>query len=65
MFRDFAARKELTLPALEEIMLTYDANMDDAYKKQCDKPLAKTEKAGVVLHLMPGLSFATISWDEE
>lgn len=65
MFRDFAAKKEFTLPALEEIILTCTASADDTYKEQCDKLLAEIEKAGVVLHLMPWLSFVTITWDGE
>ena len=65
MFRDFAARKKSTSPTLEEIILTSTISVDDAYKEKCDKLHAETEKAGVVLHLMPWLSFATITWDGE
>ena len=65
IFRDFAARKESTLPALEEILLTCPASADATYKEQCTRLLAETEKAGVVLNLVPWLSFATITWDGE
>ena len=61
MFRHFAARKESTLPALEEIYLSCPASADDAYKGQCARLLAETEKAGVVLHLQPWPSPVTMT----
>ena len=53
MFRHIAARKESTMPVLEEIHLSCPANAGDAYKKQCYRLLAETAKVGVVLHLEP------------
>ncbi|KAL8727286.1 MAG: hypothetical protein Q9181_005770 [Wetmoreana brouardii] len=65
MFRHFAAKKEWTLPALEEIQLSCPDNSDDAYKEQCARLLAETEKTRVVLHLKPWPSSATMTWDGE
>lgn len=62
MFRHFAARKKSTLPALEEIHLSCPVSADDAYKEQCVKLLAETEKAGVILHLKPWPSSVTMTW---
>ena len=53
MFRDFAARKEITLPALTDIHLICPDGADDAYKDHCTRLLVETQKAGVVLHLWP------------
>lgn len=64
MFRHFAARKESTLPALEEIHLTCPASAVDTYKEQCARLLAETEKAGVVLHMEPWAP-AGMTWDGE
>lgn len=64
IFRHFTARKESTLPALEEIQLSCPDNAYDAYKKQCAKLLAETEKMGVVLHLKPFQSSFAITWNE-
>ena len=65
MFRHFAARKESTLPALEEIQLSCPASADDAYKEQCARLRGETEKAGVVLHLNPWPSSVAGAWDGE
>ena len=65
MFRDFAATRKSTLPALQLIILTCLATADDAYKRQVDRLRVESEKAGVVLDLRPWLSFTTIAWDEE
>lgn len=65
MFRDFAARRESTLPALEEIILTCLNSAGDAYKEQCTRVLAETEKAGLMLDLKSSLAFATFKWDGE
>ena len=48
-FRDFADRKETTLPALKEIHLNYPSGVNDAYTNRCTG--WPTLKAGVVLHL--------------
>ncbi|KAL8652428.1 MAG: hypothetical protein Q9226_004275 [Calogaya cf. arnoldii] len=48
IFRDFAARKGFTLPALQEIQLSCPNDADDAYKNQCNKLLAECEKTDVV-----------------
>ncbi|KAI0837779.1 F-box domain protein [Hypoxylon sp. FL0890] len=55
MFSNFAAKKDSQLPALKEIYLSCLESADDAYKEQCAKLVAETEKAGVVLHLMDSL----------
>ena len=64
MFRHFAAWKKSTLPALEEIQLSCPDDADDAYKEQCVRLLAETEKMGVVLRLKPFPSSFTIAWNE-
>lgn len=65
IFRHFAARKESTLPALEEIRLSCPASAGDAYKEQCARLLAETEKVGVVMHLERWPSSVSIVWDGE
>lgn len=65
IFRYFAARKESTLPALEEIRLSCPASAGDAYKEQCARLLAETEKVGVVMHLERWPSSVSIVWDGE
>ena len=65
MFRDFAAKKDFQLPALQEIYLSCPTNADNAYKNQCARLLAETENAGVALHLKPWPSSATMTWDGE
>lgn len=64
MFRCFAAWKKSTLPALEEIQLSCPDDADDAYKEQCARLLAETEKMGVILRLKPFPSSFTIAWNE-
>lgn len=63
MFRHFAARKEVTLPALEEIQLSCPSSAADAYKEQCTTLLVETEKAGVDLYLKPFQCYKTMTWD--
>ena len=53
LFRDFAARNEITLPALKEIHLICPSGADDAYKDHCTKLFTETQKAGVILYLEP------------
>ncbi len=65
MFRHFAIIKDSQLPSLKEVHLSCPANADNAYKDQCARVLAETEKAGVVLHLKPWPSSVTMSWDGE
>lgn len=65
MFRDFAARKEITLPALTDIHLTCPNGVDDAYKDHCTRLLVETQKAGVVLHLEPWAHSGALTWDGE
>lgn len=65
MFRDFAARKEDTLPALQEIHLICPNGADDACEDRCTSLLAETEKAGVVLHLEPWPHSGALTWDGE
>lgn len=64
IFRHFATRKGSTMSALKEIQLSCPANADDAYKEQCAKLLAETEKIGVVLHLKRYPSSFNIIWNE-
>ena len=65
MFRHFAAKKKSHLPALKEIHLSCPASADNAYKDQCARLLAETEKVGVVLHLEPWPSSVAMTWDGE
>lgn len=65
MFRQFAGKKNRYLPALKEFHLSYPAGADNAYKDQCAKLLAETEKAGVVLHLEPSPLSDGIEWHRE
>lgn len=65
MFRHFAAKKDSQLPARKEIHLSCPASADNAYKDQCARLLAETEKVGVVLHLKPWPSSVTMIWDGE
>ena len=62
MFRHFAARKESTLPALEEIQLSCPNSADDEYKEQCARLLAETEKVGVYLDLKHWPACVTMTW---
>ena len=64
MFRDFAVKKDSQLPALREIHLSCSAGADDAYKEQCARLLAETEKVGVVLQLKLWPSSYSFTWDE-
>ena len=64
-FREFAAKKDSQLPALKEIHLSCPTNADSAYKDQCAKLLAETEKVGVILRLKAWPSSATLLWDGE
>ena len=64
VFRDFAARKEFTLPALKEIQLSYPDEAGDAYKEQCTRLLAETKKMGVVLHLRRFSPSSPVRWNE-
>ncbi len=63
LFRYFAARKDSQLPALEEIHLSCTAHAKDAYKEQCARLRAETERTGVLLHLEPYLSSIAMDWD--
>ena len=63
LFRDFASRKETTLPALRGIHLICPTGADDAYKDRCTRLLAETEKAGVVLHLEPWAHSGALTWN--
>lgn len=65
MFHHFAAKKDSQLPALKEIQLSRPASADNAYKDQCVRLLAETEKVGVVLHLEPWPSSVSMTWDGE
>ena len=65
MFRDFATKKDSQVPALKEIHLSCPAGADDAYKEQCAKLTAETEKVGVVLRLKAWPSSFTLTWDGE
>lgn len=65
MFRDFAARKETTLPALKEIHLVCPNGADDAFKNHCTRLLAETQKVGVDLHLEPWPHSGALTWDGE
>ena len=65
MFCHFAAKKNSQLPALKEIHLSCPADADNAYKDQCARLLAETEKAGVVLLLKPLPSSVVMTWDGE
>lgn len=62
IFRDFAVRKKITLPALGRIFLTCPNNAKKAYKEQCTSLIAETEKAGVVLDLMQWPPYSHTSW---
>ena len=64
MFRDFAARKEITLPALKDIHLICPNGADDAYKDHCNRLLVVTQKAGVALYLEPWAKSGTLRWDK-
>lgn len=63
MFRDFAAKKDFQLPALREIHLSCPAGADDAYKEQCARLVAETEKVGVVLQLKLWPSSYSFEWN--
>lgn len=63
LFRGFAARKEITLPALKEIHLICPNGADDAYKDRCTRLLVETQKADVVLHLEPWAHSGALKWD--
>ena len=65
MFLDFAARKEISLPALTDIHLICPDGADDAYKNHCTRLLVETKKAGVVLHLEPWAHSGALTWDGE
>ena len=65
MFHDFAAKKDSQLPALREIHLSCPAGADDAYKEQCARLLAETEKVGVILQLKLWPSSYSFTWDGE
>ncbi|KAL8909955.1 MAG: hypothetical protein Q9171_004721 [Xanthocarpia ochracea] len=63
-FRHFAATKASTLPALEEVQLSYPDNATVTYKDQCSRLLAETEKTGVVLRLNRDPAESIITWNE-
>ncbi len=63
MFRHFAVKKESILPALKEIRMSCPTSADEAYKEQCARLLAETEKVGVVSHVDRWPSSVSITWD--
>ena len=65
MFKDFAARKETSLPALKEIHLVCPNGADDAYKDQCTRLLAETQKVGVGLHIRLSPTSGGLTWGKE
>ncbi len=65
MFREFAAEKACQLPALKDIYLDCPRIADDAYKNQCARLLAETERVGVTLHLGPWPVSVQMAWDGE
>lgn len=65
LFRDFAARKERTLPSLKELHIACSFNADAAYKDRCTRLLAETQKAGVDSILGFQETSGGLIWDGE
>ena len=51
LFRDFVVKKNLQLPALKLLYLSYPADADLAYKNHCSSLLVQTEEVDVSLRL--------------
>ena len=62
IFKDFAAKKEITLPNLKEIylMCPYDAGI--AYKDRCNILLAEIPKTGVTFQLSSTRPLSDMTW---
>ena len=62
VFKDFAAKKETTLPNLKEIYLMCPDDGDVAYKDRCTMLLAEIPKTGVMVYLTSTQPSREMTW---